>query len=261
MKCKTMLVLLCLAMSSFSVQLSKTFQGVGAPVAVLNDTKLFQVFEIDSTTYEFRLYNDDLTLWKTVLVNDKVDFYQSLGANARYFHISTHDFNGDDLVEFGYFRGVSDSQRDFVVITENGTEVFSVTGKNLQRDVSITKVGTKKYLFLGDAALDYSTRTVLAYALDGEATSSLISTPRSVSSDFSVSSSVGNVRVNYTLPDQATSGTLFICTLQGRIVRELSVTETLSNATISTRDLASGVYAIYLKTASSIVAVDKIRVD
>jgi hypothetical protein len=204
----------------------------------------YKYIMMDDANNQFRLYNLDHTLYKTVHVPQYTGFYSNTDINW----VSEYLFNSDNLIEYVVYYGGSGDKYD--VVNENGVVLTSVPGGYGSGEVFVDGNNNHKLLLHNDG-------NIAVFALPGGLPCIPNCSPLGSKSPLTqhafLSEPVpnpgeGQVQIQYVLPFSERKGLIQLYNAMGQAIVSYEVMSSDKELTIYTEKLIPGTYYYNLST-------------
>lgn len=230
------------------ITLQKTYNY--STTVVKLETLGYKYYLMDVPNSQVRIYNMDHSLYKTVNCVVPNGYYLS---DIKY--VSQNLFNTDAQIElaYTYYKYISTTSSYYYmygsgVVNENGNNLLTIDGAQY---LFVNKTGDTEYKLFA-YCFDYS-------VLPETVWTNIYNLPGSLVSVANISGSEPDaflnawpnpandiIRLNYELPDQVKSASLYLSDSNGRPVRNYLIDGHSDHLVISVNNLAPGVYLYYV---------------
>ncbi|MCF8449088.1 MAG: T9SS type A sorting domain-containing protein [Taibaiella sp.] len=206
---------------------------------------------------QVKLYNLDLTLWKTITLPATVSGY-SLTGGSGVAYVSENLFKIDNKVNVVAVYDKSGIQNR-LVIDETGSLVFAFDSAF---SITVYNVGVVNDSFVAITPYSGSSNTTKVYSLPGTIPCNIcgngIGLGLPVNDELNNSASIeaipnpvsGDAKIYYTLPENTDAASIALVDLNGKVISTYKAYSNTPYIVISTSNLAPGIYYYTLQGGS-----------
>lgn len=202
----------------------------------------YKFYLMDVALAQCRVYNTNHILWKTLSLSVPANNYLY---DLKY--LSEGLFTSDNSLSLGYVYYIYDETNAYYtfnarIVKENGTELLSIPGCQYMEVMNLENDGLKLVAYCYDYSVNPYTIQTRIYSLPGQLTATENpGLPGSHKLPYP-NPAIDFITIQYSLPDNSTTGEIVITDMQGKLIDKLVVNSYTERITLPTFKYQSGVY-------------------